>query len=801
MRAARAVATRRDATHYSTARRCQTGRGQPDPRDPRRVRGAPGARSRRGHRPGGRARNRLARAGRGWHPSLGRGDLPRREGITNRRAAALVLALALAAPGARPSAASSLPATTDTGAAAPAITTGPFASTLEEAAAPGVVHRHGWWTTDDGPQAVDLIDVAPGIAGITLEASAPAAGVSRLQTVPGQAGAVSRDGHRVVAAVNGDTWTTSAASGLSAPTGLLVHGGELLSGSRSARPTFGLNASGSAMFGDVAVTTAVTLPGGATLTVDRINKLRVAGDLDLYTPSWGASTGTGGDGSEVVLAVPGLPLRAGGSWAGTVTAVRTGAGGAPLAAGTLVLSAQGDDAAALDALPVGALVTITTTVPVGWAGVAEAVSGREWLVRAGLAGVSPVSSVTWATHPRTAVGARPDGTLVLVTVDGRQPGESSGVTDDDLADLLVAQGVQTAVNLDGGGSTTALARHPGDITATLVNSPSGGSARAVADALLVVSSIPTGPLAQLVVRTGDTTVMAGENAAFTARGTDSSLNAVPVPASAVTWSVAGSGATISPAGVVATTAPGSAIVTATSGSASGRATLTVLADTVAPTPVVPTATLTNAVVASNGDVAVAVRWTAATDIGEGVARYELQRRIGGGAWTAVALPAPLSRSIAQRLGPQGSVEYQVRAVDRAGNASPWQSTGAFGLQAASERSAKYTGRWLWQTGSLFLARADRASKTAGSTASLTFTGSQFAWIAPKGPTRGSARIYVDGVSVAAVSLYATSTQSRRVVYTRTWPSSGRHQVTIRVSGTARHPWVDVDGFAVITAAG
>jgi hypothetical protein len=551
------------------------------------------------------------------------------------------------------------------------------------------------------------------------------------------------------------------------------------------------------------VTTLATIlqAGAPTLIVDRINKPRLAGDLDLYTPRWGSSTGTSPDGTEVVLTAPNLPLRASGTWTAVVTAVRTAAGDTPIADGTLVLSAQGADAATLDALPVGAMIAVTTAVPAGWEAVTEAVSGREWLVRGGVAGVSPVSALTTAAHPRTSVGQRPDGSVVLVTMDGGQAGESHGVTADDLAELLVAQGVQTAVNLDGGGSSAALARRPGDVTATLVNNPSGGRERSVADALLVVSAIPTGPLARVVVRPGDVSVIAGQGATFAAYGTDDALNGVPLPPSSVTWSLAGSGATISAAGAVSATSPGGGILMATSGALSGSAVLTVLPDTVAPTPAAPAASLRPATVGSAGDVALTVSWTASTDVGVGVAGYELRRRIGAGPWTTVVLASPLARSTVERVAPRVPVEYQVRAVDRAGNAGPWRSTGAFEVAGASERSASYTGRWQWQTGGSYLGGADRASKAAGATASYTFTANQVAWIAAKGPTRGSARISIDGVEVAAVSLWSATLQIRRVVYTRSWTSVGRHKITIRVAGTTRHPWVDIDGFAIITTAG
>ena len=58
-------------------------------------------------------------------------------------------------------------------------------------------------------------------------------------------------------------------------------------------------------------------------------------------------------------------------------------------------------------------------------------------------------------HPRTAVGLSRDGkTLVILAVDGRQPGYSAGATCADLADILLREGCADAINMDGGGSTS-----------------------------------------------------------------------------------------------------------------------------------------------------------------------------------------------------------------------------------------------------------------------------------------------------------------------------------------------------------
>ncbi|MFM7188385.1 MAG: phosphodiester glycosidase family protein [Armatimonadota bacterium] len=89
-------------------------------------------------------------------------------------------------------------------------------------------------------------------------------------------------------------------------------------------------------------------------------------------------------------------------------------------------------------------------------------------------------------HPRTAVGIRPDGSVILVTVDGRQAELSRGATLPELAGILIANGATQGLNLDGGGSSVAVARN------LVVNSPSDGSQRPVADALLVTGELPMG---------------------------------------------------------------------------------------------------------------------------------------------------------------------------------------------------------------------------------------------------------------------------------------------------------------------
>ena len=81
----------------------------------------------------------------------------------------------------------------------------------------------------------------------------------------------------------------------------------------------------------------------------------------------------------------------------------------------------------------------------------NAISGNQLLVQRG----EVLEDLGSKIHPRTAVGLNRAGRkLVIMIVDGRQPGYSEGASLTELADLLIDYGAYTAINLDGGGSST-----------------------------------------------------------------------------------------------------------------------------------------------------------------------------------------------------------------------------------------------------------------------------------------------------------------------------------------------------------
>lgn len=116
----------------------------------------------------------------------------------------------------------------------------------------------------------------------------------------------------------------------------------------------------------------------------------------------------------------------------------------------------------------------------------EALGGYQLLVKDGKAVPQLNNSFSTTRHPRTAAGIINKHTVIFVVVDGRHPEYSNGMPLKELARLMKLLGAETAINLDGGGSSTFISLDPKTGKWINRNKPSGGSERAVADAWIVV---------------------------------------------------------------------------------------------------------------------------------------------------------------------------------------------------------------------------------------------------------------------------------------------------------------------------
>lgn len=144
--------------------------------------------------------------------------------------------------------------------------------------------------------------------------------------------------------------------------------------------------------------------------------------------------------------------------------------------------------------------------------------------------------------------------------------------------------------------------------------------------------------------------------------------------------------------------------------------------------------------------------------------------------------------------------YVARVMARFERATPSgaETPDAPAARTVSEasRAIAWSGTWDVAGHAGYQGGSARYATQPGATASITFTGTRIAWIGPKGPTRGEARVYFDGVEVALVDLYAGSFQPRRTVWSTTLPAAGSHTLTIEVVGTPGRAYVAVDAFRI-----
>jgi exopolysaccharide biosynthesis protein len=191
----------------------------------------------------------------------------------------------------------------------------------------------------------------------------------------------------------------------------------------------------------------------------------------------------------------------------TITAITTGVKSLAIpAAGTEDLVGGGAGGTWLeDSVHVGDTVSISQglTNP----DVTSLVTAATQLIKNGTAYTDPTGQPPSGTNPETAVGISADGKhAIFVTLDGRL-GESTavGVTPAQVTGYLLAHGAYNAVLLDGGGSTEIDARIPGTSGLSVLNTPSDGSERPVANGLFVyTTATQAGPATRVVANGGQT---------------------------------------------------------------------------------------------------------------------------------------------------------------------------------------------------------------------------------------------------------------------------------------------------------
>ena len=337
-------------------------------------------------------------------------------------------------------------------------------------------------------------------------------------------------GCRVVAGINGDFYNV----GTGLPIGIVVTDGPLRS-SDAGYYAVGFRKDGSAVLGKPGVKVTADLgykdaASGIRITrqLAGVNKARVsAGGIYLYTYEFNDrhTTGNTEAGIDVICSVEDGQLAIGDTLTLRVEQVVEAAAATAIREGQVVLSVNlKSDAYHVNALryvPVGAEINVDVTAASDeWNDVDYAVGALYSLVENGAA----VSGLQAGAAPRTAVGQRADGSLVFYTIDGRKPGHSIGASMSQVAARLIELGCETALCLDGGGSTTLSITEPDELAAKTVNKPSEGSERAVTNHIfLVADNEPSGRLSHFYVSADYDYVLAGSKVNISAAAVDTNF--------------------------------------------------------------------------------------------------------------------------------------------------------------------------------------------------------------------------------------------------------------------------------------
>jgi Phosphodiester glycosidase len=353
-----------------------------------------------------------------------------------------------------------------------------WASTSTQVLMPGVSYSRQVQFTAHGPVVLHVV-TAPRPTGLySLEPILSNGTITGRARVTAMEKSVSDQA--TVVGTNGDFFNWNDGH----PSGIVMQDGIIKSQPYKNRSSVGISTDGTLNV------TRVALYGywqglGSRHPLYGVNKVPHGDGTTLFTPAWGSRTPSIAGASETVLEP--FPPATTGELVGTSLAQATG-GGTPIPRDGAVLLAIGSQASKLatETSPPTAVHLQLVMAP-DWPGqgITTAIGGGPLVVRNGRAvytsGEEFLASQIAPRDPRTGIGQRRDGKIVMVVVDGRKPGYSVGLTNFELAQAMVRLGVVNGMALDSGGSSTLA------FDGKLLNLPSDPSGeRAVAETLALM---------------------------------------------------------------------------------------------------------------------------------------------------------------------------------------------------------------------------------------------------------------------------------------------------------------------------
>jgi len=288
----------------------------------------------------------------------------------------------------------------------------------------------------------------------------------------------------VIAGINGDFFITDGYD-----KGLPVNGqvleGQLAKAPVSNRPLIAFDSSKNPFMDLMTYQGTLTIEQNS-YSIDGVNSIRGTDELILFNQFHGTITRTNQYGTEVVLSLKEGQWMTNRTLTCVVEDIQLGVGSARIEPGKIILSGHGSSAQLLNGLMIGENVQLEINITLNEGNfqpeIEEMLGGDRIILSEG-----QVQNNDWPQqHPRTAIGfSQERNFLILAVVDGRSE-ESAGVSTKQLADLMKLSGSWWALNLDGGGSSVMI------VNDQIMNDPSDGYERSVANAFFLASTAPDG---------------------------------------------------------------------------------------------------------------------------------------------------------------------------------------------------------------------------------------------------------------------------------------------------------------------
>ncbi len=317
------------------------------------------------------------------------------------------------------------------------------------------------------------------------------------------------------------------------PMGHVITDGVVTSMDNRTLAGVGFKTDGTAFIDDLAIQTTISFGEDYKLQIPHLNKLIEPATqmVTLFTKDFGNKTGTSTKTLNIVLDTGSNEIKIGEEFRATVSEIITTDAQLDLADGKMIISVnvEGNKWAILllNSLKAGDEIVFNTTANNDrWI---EALNGLASegarLLTNGV--INP--KLEAGAAPRTAVGIKADGTVVLYVLDGRQTGYSYGAKQSTIAQRLKELGCVDAINLDGGGSTTIAGVYPGTDENSIINSPSDNALRKVTNFIFLNNAQePTGIAKYAYIYPFSAKILSGSTISLETKAVDENYYSVNV---------------------------------------------------------------------------------------------------------------------------------------------------------------------------------------------------------------------------------------------------------------------------------